>query len=147
MTRNSHTSSSFKKVEEASHDQFTSYILLSNDTTYQVNKTWAPRRYMNTRCRDDCLETDVHSANCGMNPTDRPEILPTTLVSDCLKYRVNFSTALVLVLQMWHIIGCSSFSAGRPAFVTATGVARHVSRKRCYGHQHVSASTTSTRIP
>jgi len=36
-------------------------------------------------------------------------------------------------------IGCSLFSVGRPAFATATGVARHVSRKRCYGHQHVAS--------
>jgi hypothetical protein len=41
---------------------------------------------MNARCRDDRLETDVHSANGGMNPTDRQEILPRALGWDCLNY-------------------------------------------------------------
>ena len=41
---------------------------------------------MNTRCRDDRLETDVHSANGGMNPTDRQEILPRALGWDSLNY-------------------------------------------------------------
>jgi hypothetical protein len=41
---------------------------------------------MNTRCRDDRLETYVHSANGGMNPTDRQKILPRALGWDCLNY-------------------------------------------------------------
>jgi len=81
-----HDDSPFKKVEEAWHDHFTSYTLPSNGTTYQVIKTWAPSRYMNTRCRDDGLETDVHSANGGMNPTDRQEILPRAPGWYCLNY-------------------------------------------------------------
>jgi hypothetical protein len=79
--------SPFKKVNEACHDQFTSYTLPSNGTTYQVIKTWAPRRHMKTTCGDDHLETDDHFANCGMNPADRPEILPTALGSDSLIYQ------------------------------------------------------------
>jgi hypothetical protein len=146
MTRYSHTHSPrwfpVKKVEKTWHDQFSSCTLPSNGTTYQLTKhgyqvgTW-------TQGAQNIVWKYVHSANGGTDPTNRPEIFPRALGWDS---QLSHDIASASPHLPYHNCNYGIFSAERPAFTTAAGGARHVSRKRCYGHQHVSASMTSTRI-
>ena len=110
-----HDDSPFKKDEEAWHDQFTSYTLPSNGTTYQVTKTWAPSRYMNTGCRDDRLETMfIPQMVVWIQPTVKKYFREPSVgtVSIITRYRVSFSKALVPLLQLWHLHWLQSVHSG-----------------------------------